>query len=146
MARLANNFYDPYTGETYVWPINHETEEGFGRQRNITTEANTANIGLVRIQGAKQPMKLSLAGTILTRAQRDAFWDWFNRCETRTIYFTDIEGSTFEVIVTNFNPLRRAALVNRQDEANAPRWYWTYTMEMDVLRVVGGPLAGVVFP
>lgn len=146
MIRVPNTFYDPATGASYPWPINHETEEGFGQERAITTEANTANTGLVRVQGDRQPMQLRLSGKMLTRAQRDAFWDWFNRCETRTIHYSDVEGNTFEVQITAYNPVRVRAERNLRDLVNAPTWIYTYTMAMDVIRVVSGPLAGLVAP
>lgn len=144
--RVANQFYDPMTGETYDWPINHETEEQFGQERTVSTEANTANTGLVRVQGDRQPMQLKLSGKILTRAQRDAFWRWFGLCETRTIHFRDVEGNTFEVQVLAYNPVRVRAQRNSRDLVNAPTWIYSYTMTMDVLTVVSGPLAGLVSP
>lgn len=146
MSRIANSFYDPTTGESYPWAINHETEDDFGQTRTITTGPNTANTGLVRTQGDRQPMKLRLTGKMLTRAQRDTFWDWFNRCETRTIHYSDVEGNTFEVQIVAYNPLRVRVQRNTRDLANAQTWIWTYTMEMDVLRVLSGPLAGLVHP
>lgn len=142
--RVANTFFDPQTAQTYAWPINHETEEQFGQERSVTTEANTANTGLVRVQGDRQPMQLRLSGKMLTRAQRDAFWDWFNRCETRTIQYSDVEGNTFEVQILAYNPIRVRAAKNFRDPVNAPTWIYTYTMTMDVIRVVSGPLAGLV--
>jgi len=146
MSRVANTFSDPSTGESYPWPINHETEESFGQERSISTEANTANTGLVRLQGDRQPMQLRLSGKMLTRAQRDAFWHWFNLCETRTIYYSDVEGNTFEVQITAYNPVRVRAERNMRDLANAPTWIYTYTLAMDVLRVISGPLYSLVNP
>lgn len=146
MSRVANTFYDPSTGESYPWPINHEQEQQFGQERQITTEANTANTGLVRVQGDRTPMTLQFTGKILTRAQRDAFWRWFNLCETRTIHFSDVEGNTFEVQITAYNPLRVRAARNMRDLANAPTWIYSYTMTLDVIRVVSGPLYGLVAP
>lgn len=146
MSRVANQFYDPLTAETYDWPINHETEEAFGQERTVSTEANTSNLGLVRVQGDRQPMNLRLSGKALTRDQRDAFWHWFRLCETRTIHFRDVEGNVFEVQILAYNPIRVRAARNNRDLVNAPTWIYTYTMSMDVLQVVSGPLAGLVQP
>lgn len=146
MPRVANVFTDPSTGETYPWPINHETEEQFGQERTINTEANTGLTGMVRVQGDRQPMQLRISGKMLTRAQRDAFWRWFNLCENRTITYSDVEGNTFEVQILAYNPIRVRAQRNMRDPVNAPTWIYTYTMTMDVIRVVSGPLAGLVQP
>lgn len=146
MSRVANVFTDPATGETYPWPINHETEESFGQERQVSTEANTGNTGLVRVQGDRQPMQLRISGKMLTRAQRDAFWRWFNLCESRTIHYSDVEGNTFEVQILAYNPIRIRAQRNTADPVNAPTWIYTYTMSMDVISVISGPLAGLVQP
>lgn len=146
MSRVANVFTNPATSETYPWPINHETEDQFGQERSVSTTANTSNLGLVRVQGDRQPMAISLTGKILTRAQRDAFWHWFRLSETQTIYYTDVEGNTFEVQMVAYNPVRVRAQKNMRDPVNAPTWIYTYTMKLDVYRVISGPLAGLVDP
>lgn len=146
MSRAIQQFHDPVVGDTYVWPINHDEEQDFGQARNISTEANTGNVGLIRMQGDKAPLKLRFSGRMLERSHRDAFLAWFQRCQYRTILFTDVEGTVFEVLITSFNPIRKRAVRNTRDLVNAPTFTWSYTLEMDVIRVISGPLAGLIDP
>lgn len=139
MAR--NTFIDPTTGEVYAWPINHSDEEEGGRDRAITTGANTGNVGLVKQQGELTPIVLRYTGTILQRAQYDAMLSWYARCESHTIYFTDFAGDSYEVIISAFHPRRQRTLRNPRDPS-APFWYWTYTIEMTVMAVRAGAWMG----
>lgn len=142
--RVANVFTDPTNGETYPWPINHLTEENAGRSRAITRGAPTGtNVGLNRTQGDPSPVLLTLKGTMLTKAQRDETIRWWGKCDTHTIYFKDFEGAEYEVLITNFVPTRRAVARNQKDLANMPTWVIDYTIEMEVVRVISGPWAGV---
>lgn len=143
MARVANRFIDNATSETYDWPLNHHTEESMGRKRNITHSSPTAHTGLNRQQGANDPMNLRWKGTILTRAQLQAFNVWWEKCETRTIDIIDFHGNHFEVIITNFDPTRRPVLMNRHDPVNAPNVVWDYTIEMEIVTIKAGDWAGV---
>jgi hypothetical protein len=142
MAR--NIFINPVTSAQYPWEVNHDTEEQVGKTRNITHDANTANIGFVRQQAPSDPTTLRYTGTILTRSQLLQMWAWYTLCETQTIYFQDFEGVKYEVIITHFLPVRKRVQRNPRDPANAPDHVWTYSIEMDVIRVVSGYLAGIV--
>ena len=140
MAR--NIFSNPSTGDVYAWAINHTEEEEGGRDRNIDFEANTGNVGLVKQQGELTPLTFSYSGTILTRAQLVEMNRWFKLCEEQTIYFTDFAGDQYEVLIDSFKPLRKRASRNPRGGAEAPYWYWTYTIKLTVLRVIGGTWAG----
>lgn len=141
--RSANVFFDPATSETYAWVINHSDEEETGRDRSVTIEANTGNVGLVKQQGELTPLTLRYTGTILTRAQLVTMNAWYTKCETRSIHFTDFAGDAYEVVITAFHPKRLRAALNPRDPVNAPLHYWTYTIEMMVLAVLGGTWAGM---
>lgn len=142
--RVANVFTDPTNAETYAWPINHLTEESAGRSRPITRGAPTgSNVGLNRQQGDPSPATLRFTGTMLTKAQHDETIRWWAKCDTHTIYFKDFSGAEYEVLITNFDPKRRAVARNHKDLANAPTWVYDYTIEMEVLRAISGPWAGV---
>jgi hypothetical protein len=143
MARTPNQFIDPRTSETYDWPINHHTEESMGKKRNIRHSAPTMLTGLNRQQGAPDPLILRWTGTILTRAQHQAFLAWYTKCDTQTIHVVDFHGNRFEVIITNYDPKRRSVLMNRHDPVNAPNVVWDYTIEMEVVTVVSGDWVGV---
>lgn len=144
MARIANRFIDPRTAFTYDWPVNHETEETFGRDRQITNGANTGNVGVLPVQGDMQPFTLALTGKLRTQDQRNQMWAWFQLCQSQTIHFRDVEGSVFEVIITSFNPTRVRVMRNLNDIVNAETWIWNFTIRMQVLRFVSGPLAAVL--
>jgi hypothetical protein len=141
MARVSNRFTDPATGAFYDWRINHDTEDEGGRERQITLSGNTSGLGLVRQQGEQTPLTLKYSGSILHLSQLQAFWHWFQLCQSQTIFFRDFYGDEYEVTITTFSPVRHRG-ENRND-ASIPHHYWTYTIEMQVLRVVSGTLAEV---
>jgi hypothetical protein len=142
--RTPNQFINPATGATYSWAINHHEESEFGRARAMQrTAPSKTGTGLGRQQGEDSPMILQLKGVILQKAQLDTFISWYALCETQTIYFQDFAGERYEVIITSFKPTRRAVARNHQDLANMPLWVYDYTMEMEVVRALIGPWAGV---
>lgn len=142
MARTPNVFRDPAgVRPDYAWPINHSEEEEGGRVRNIETTALTAGVGLVMQQGADSLPTLRYTGTILTEAQKAAMDSWFELCRGQTIIFRDFTGDEAEVIVTAFKPRRVRTMRNARDLANAPLHYWTYSIEMTVIRVISGVIA-----
>lgn len=142
MTRTANVFTDPAGDRaTYSWVVNHSDEEDFGKERSIETGANTANTGLVRQQSDDKPMVIRVQGTILHAAQHQEFIAWWKLCGSQTIYFTDFAGDEYEVLLTSYRPLRKRTIRNPRDYANAPLWYWTYEMEMQVIRFRNGPWA-----
>jgi hypothetical protein len=133
-----NRFYDPLTGETYLWQVNHSDEDRFGRDRNITYGAPTGNTGPVRFQGDKTPIVLQLSGVIFHQAQYEAMVSWFERCERQSILFTDFTGAGAEVIITSFQPTRVWTARNPRD-ASIPLHFWRYQMTMEVIRGFEGP-------
>lgn len=138
MTRVANRFLNPWTGDTYDWPVNHAEEESFGKSRNIDHTAPTSGQGLIRQQGDDSPMGIRLSGTVFHKAQHQAFINWFNLSRTQTIYWRNFDLEEFEVIFTGYLPQKKRTLRNPRDFANAPYHYWTYTMEFDVVRFISG--------
>lgn len=135
-----NVFTNPANGQTWAWPINHSAEQEVGRDRGVTFEANSANTGLVKQQGALAPLVLRYEGTILDPAQLQAMLAWQALCETQTIYFTDFAGDSYEVLITSFRPTRKRTLRNpRHPEL---LHYWTYSIELTVVRILAGVYAG----
>jgi hypothetical protein len=137
MAR--NTFTDPATGDHYDWQVNHDTEEAVSKARAITRTATTNNVGSVRQQGADGPLVLKFSGTILHRSQLREMWRWYELCRMQTIYFTDFDGQSYEVQISEFSPLRKRTLRNPRDPSL--NHYWTYTITMDVFRPIDGDLA-----
>jgi hypothetical protein len=137
-----DTFYDPATGETYAWHINHSTESQFGKRRNVQTSSPTGYSGLVMQQSDDEPMVMELSGTILHSVQHDRMIHWFALCASRTIYFTDFTGAPYEVVILEYNPLRLPTLRNPRD-ASIPLHYWTYTLRMHVVAFLAPPWSQV---
>jgi hypothetical protein len=117
---------------TYQLQINHYEEAGNEQTRNVERTANTAGTGFVRQQGASTPEVRRWSGTILTKDQHDQMQAYYLACSTRTIFFTDFTGEEREVVITGFNPVRKATLRNRRDPS-IPYHYWTYEITMEVV-------------
>ncbi len=143
MSRTANKFTDPKTAKAYNWPVNHSEEGEAGVARSVTHGARSGN-GLVSQQADDQPLVLKYTGTIFHLAQVQEMLAWYLLCRTQTIYFTDFAGEEFEVIVTAFRPVRKRTLRNPRDFANAPLWYWSYEIEMEVVAARKGIWVGVL--
>lgn len=143
MAYGRVKFIDPAPGGlgTYSWTINYSEEEGFGKRRNIERTATTSGIGVVRQQGSDEPLSIRVTGVILHHAQHQAMIQFYTVGRSRTIIFEDFEGSRFEVLPVEFQPRRVRAAHNPRDP-DARLHYWTYTLELDVFRVLSGPWVG----
>lgn len=141
MALSRNRFTNPANGAFYDWHINHDEEDEGGRRRAIEYTAPTSNIGLVQQQGDDPPIMLKYTGKILHAAQHAQFIAFFNLCRTQTIIFTDFAGDSYEVIITAYVPKRVRTLRN-QNDPTIPFHYWTYTVEMSVVRVIAGTWVG----
>jgi hypothetical protein len=141
MAR--NRFTNPADGSFYDWQVNHSTESAFGKSRQITESANTANTGLIKQQGDAQPLKMKLQGTIFHKHQHEEFVRFWQLCESQTIIFKDFAGDEYEVLIISYDPVRKRTVRNPRDFANAPLHYWSYELEMEVIRVISGTWAGV---
>lgn len=142
--RVPNEFENPKTSTKWAWPVNHSEEEETGKERSVENGANTAGTGLNPIQADDQPLQFSYSGTIFSKAQVTEMIAWFELCKTQTIYFHDFAGDSYEVIITSFKPTRHRTIRNPRDFKNAPLWYWTYTIQMRVVRVIDGIWTGVV--
>lgn len=140
-----DKFIDPLTADSYEFQVNHNDENEGGQAREISHLANTGNVGLVRSQGDKTPMVLSWTGTILHASQYAEMWRWFELCETQSIYLEDFAGDKYEIQITAFRPHRKRVVRNSKDPS-IPYHYWTYTLEMEVLKILEGDLEGVVSP
>lgn len=117
---------------TYQLLVNHAEEQPRDQSRNITRGAVTTGPKFVIQQGEGSPKVLSYAGTILTRAQLEAMQAYYDACDTRTVFFRDVDGTEYEVLITRFAPQRQRTLRNPREPSLL--WYWTYTLEMEVIR------------
>lgn len=136
-----NRFENPENGAFYDWLVNHKDEESLGKRRNMERGAKTSGTGLIRQQTDQTPMVMRFSGTIFHQSQYDEMWEWYELCENQTIYFHDFSGDSYEVTITAFEPTRHHTVRNPRDFANAPYWFWRYTIEMEVLTFIDGSMA-----
>lgn len=143
MARVPNVFTDPATGNTYSWPLNHDTEDQTGKKRNVSHSAPTNAIGLNRQSSDSSPLILTWKGKILQQSQLTAMLSWWQICESRSIYIQDFEGNKYEVIIVDFEATRVRMALNRRDLVKMPQHIYEYTLQMEVLAILAGVWAGV---
>ena len=144
--RVPNQFIDPITGETFLWPINHNDETGSasksngqnGVARNITVGAPVSGGVHIRQEGAPDPIAFSWKGTALTRAQHQEFLRWYAKCDHYTIILQDFSGDRYEVLIIAYLPVRRRVAQNRNDMTNAPLWVYDYQVDIDVIALISG--------
>lgn len=139
--RTPNVFINPVNGNTYEWPLNHNEESQVTKSRQMSDGAATDNIGLIPQQGAPSPLIFEWKGTILDPNQFNAMIAWWKLCENQTIWLSDFAGDTYEVLITDFLPIRTAVANNLR--APGKPWIWTYTLTFRVLTVFSGPWMGV---
>lgn len=144
MAYGRCKFIDPAPGGlgAYNWQVNYDTEESFGKRRNIERTASTGGIGTVRQQGVDEPLTIRVTGVILHAAQHQKMIDYFSVCKHRSIIYEDFEGYQAEVLIVEFKPLRKRTMRNPRDPSIRLH-YFEYSLELDVLRVISGPWVGV---
>lgn len=117
------------TLSTYSFDINHTEEQDNGQVRNITRTAPTSGVGFVRQQGQKTPPSFKLIGKILKQSQIDAIQDYYDACDNRTVFFTDVDGTEYEVLITAFPTTR----LRGENKRGGLHYYWTYRLEMEVI-------------
>lgn len=119
-------FYDPTEDETYVFPINPDSEKNpfapkglsFGRGRRAGQRSSTW-------RGRPTPTSWEFGGVIRTQAHHDAFYEWVGR--RRIIHVKDHLGRVFECYLTSFEP------TDRKPAKNVP-WRLRYLMKAQILR------------
>jgi hypothetical protein len=140
MAR--DRFQNPVNGLVYNWPVNHSDEEAVGKTRPISATAPTGTGLLVRQQGEDAPMQIKWSGTIFHRSQFQQMWAWFNLSRLQSVYLYDYDNQGYEVLITEFQPVRKRTLRNPRDPS-VPYHYWTYTITFDVLTFIAGDMAAM---
>jgi hypothetical protein len=143
MPRTPNVFKDPKKGTEWNWPVNHSEEGESGQARSVQDGAKSG-LGIVPQQADDQPIIFKYTGTIFHKSQVQTMASWYKLCASQTINFKDFAGDEYEVLITALRPTRKRTIRNPRDFANAPLWYWTYEIEMRVIRVISGIWAGVL--
>lgn len=135
-TRQSNIFFDPSgTRPPYAWTINHSEEEEVQNSRQMADGAPTSDIGLIPQQGAPYPLVFQWKGTIFTQADKDQMDAWYKLCTLHSIYLIDFSSSSYEVIITDWNALRKGVAWNHRGQIP---WLWNYTITIRVLRVIAG--------
>lgn len=114
---------------TYEFDVNHDVEEPAAQSRNLTRTAPTSGVGFVRQQGDASPRVLRFTGSILRQSQIDAMQGYFDACDNRTVFYRDVDGTEYVVIVTAFDYTRARG---HNARGNLP-YKWTYRLEMEVI-------------
>lgn len=125
-----NRFKDPANGDTYDWHIN----QGWDGEEDVNDYAfswasTTGGAALPQFGGAKAQIK-TLRGTILHLAQHTEFLAWAALSQEHTIYFRDVDGNEFEVVILAYRPRRIGVLKNWSDPVNMPQYIYRYEMQL----------------
>lgn len=127
---MQNRFKDPADASTYTWHVNHREEEK-RLESQYTWSSSTGGSPLPQF-GGRKPEVWTMRGTILHRAQHDAFETWLALGDEHTIYFRDCDGVEFEAMILSYAPQKIAGL-NKNDPVNMPRFYYRYELQLLVL-------------
>lgn len=133
MAAVKNRFLNPANGAVYTWHINHgwDGEERSGVELPVTWSASTGGAPLPQY-GEQQPQTLTLKGTILHRAQHEAFQVWATVSQSQSIYFRDFDMTEFEVVINRYQWTRVGVSSNPADPT-MPLNIYRYEMLLTVL-------------
>lgn len=131
MARAT--FTDPAGvvngGAAYEWPIGFDEEDAEKNSQNLEETALTTGEGFVRQQGAPSPKVKSLKGWIIEPAQKAMMEDFYEATFTHTITFTDLDGTSHQVIITDWEPQRKIGSAG----GTGLGYVWRYTLVMEVI-------------
>lgn len=116
---------------TYSFSVNHNEEEPDEQTRNVNRQAVTTGPRFVLQQGEPSPHVLRYSGSILTLEQLGAMQAYYDACATRTVFFRDVSGVEYEVLILRFAPQRKPVLYNAREPTM--RWIWTYQLDMEVI-------------
>lgn len=129
---------------TYSWPINHSEEDESGMSASIQRTAPVDGMGFVYQISETSPLVLRWKGTVLQHSQILKMWQFYGICQgaygnRRTIHILDFAGGHYEVLFNSFQPVRNRVAYNPRAEREIDKLIkWTYSMEMDVIRVITG--------
>lgn len=134
--RQSNFFVDPSGGfPPYAWYINHSEEEEVQNSRQMGSGAPTSDIGLIPQQGERYPLVFQWKGTLFRQVDKNEMDFWYELCQVHSIYLIDFSGSSYEIIITDWNVQRVPVSVNKR--GGVP-WLWKYSITMRILNVLSG--------
>jgi hypothetical protein len=126
----------------YAWQVNYSEEDEFGIGRSLDSTKTTDGLHTVIQQGDDEAMVFRLSGTILHQAQYEKFIAYSAIGRSRSMWYTDFEGYIYEVMLSSFKARRSRTIRNPRDPSIRLHYY-TYTMELHVIRAITGPWVGV---
>ncbi len=119
----------------YELPVGHETEDPVGHTENYERTAVTSGVGFVRQQGAPAPTVYKVKGWA-PKDQIEELEAFYNASAgigtpARTLFWRDISGTVFEVIITAFDPERKVGRwIGRGEQTN---YVFQYTLTLEVV-------------
>lgn len=133
---MNNKFLNPTSGDEYVWPSNHHTENEVKRERQVEELEPAAagwrrGVDFVRQQGTASPKRMRLSGRC-GHSQHEAFLIYTNLSLDQTVFFEHCAGEVYEVLITSYQPKRVAVASN----SRFGQYVWDYTIELEVIRRV----------
>lgn len=133
VAFLRWRFYDPYSAEEYVFPLNPNTMSTPFGERPITALTSTAVGGqTLAWEGAKLPADWSFGGVILNAAHYEALRSWTYDRKGR-IVVSDHFGRNYTTVLRSFKPEPKRSISR----------YWRHDYTIDAL-VFGAPSAPTI--
>lgn len=129
---VKNRFLDPETGDDYTWHINHgwDGDDNQGIENSVTWTSTTAGVQIPQF-GSARPQIWTLRGTILHRAQHEAFLGWAALASDRSIYFRDFDSVEYEVFIQKYSWQRVGVSRNLSDDTMQFNIF-RYTLELVV--------------
>lgn len=134
-GRIANRLYNVAGAINFAFAINHSEEDALVLRRQYEPGAPTT-VSLVRHQGAGEPLRLTLRGTILDPAQKAALDVLYGFCDQDTLTYEDYAQESYEVIITSWD----ARMERARNPLTRGLHVWRFTLELEVVSVVAGSL------
>lgn len=122
-------FTEPISGDSWVVPINPNEMDAPARPRNMSY-AYGSKWGQDRIRAMDRttsPPTWSFSGVLLTQEHYDSLLEWSKKLAV--VQIADHLGRTFEVVITQFDPIERLPTANRP-------WRADYTMTCLLLKEI----------
>lgn len=135
---------DPAPGGlgTYEFEINHQDEEEYGNERQLTVTRNTADGIAITQQGDSAVQQRTLTGTILTKDQHEklaAFTKKSGRLDpTNTLIFRDFFGEEYEVLIQAYR-VKPVGVMRNPRDPGMRKHILRFTMVLLIIDVKNGP-------
>lgn len=124
---MKNRFLNPANGDTYTWHVNHRDQDT-RLESQYSWSSSTGGSPLPQFGGKKAEV-WALRGTILHKAQHEAFLTWLALSEAHTLHFRDCDGTSYEISILAYNPTRVAVSRNPQDPT-MPLYIYRYELQL----------------